>query len=247
MKQSNERNVAVWLVASGIYATTLISSHAAFEWANITHNGNPDISGQLQMTITKGSGNEVDFTFRNNGAVDSVITGIYFDPGATFQDHVSVVGGNARHEGNWIEVSSSGVSFDYDHNANFPGGNSLAAPFQTALGVLANHPSPWNGINDSTSSSRYEWLTLRLLLDNNGSSWNDLLNAVNSGEFRVGLHVQSIGGKSGSDSYVTAPVPEPTTVLAGALLLLPFGVSTIRFLMRRAGPRIKKGRVQGVA
>jgi hypothetical protein len=32
-----------------------------------------------------------------------------------------------------------------------------------------------------------------------------------------------------------APVPEPTTVIAGALLLLPFGVSTIRVLRRNRG------------
>lgn len=31
-------------------------------------------------------------------------------------------------------------------------------------------------------------------------------------------------------SPVVAPVPEPTTVIAGALLLLPFGLSTIRFM-----------------
>ncbi|NOS70499.1 MAG: hypothetical protein HOP33_11270 [Verrucomicrobia bacterium] len=31
---------------------------------------------------------------------------------------------------------------------------------------------------------------------------------------------------------LTAPVPEPTTIIAGALLLLPFGASTIRFLRR---------------
>lgn len=30
-----------------------------------------------------------------------------------------------------------------------------------------------------------------------------------------------------------APVPEPTTVIAGALLLLPFGVSTMRILRRK--------------
>ena len=30
-----------------------------------------------------------------------------------------------------------------------------------------------------------------------------------------------------------APVPEPTTMVAGALLLLPFGASTIRFLRKR--------------
>ncbi len=35
-----------------------------------------------------------------------------------------------------------------------------------------------------------------------------------------------------------APVPEPTTMIAGALLLLPFGVSTLRVLRksRKASP-----------
>jgi hypothetical protein len=34
------------------------------------------------------------------------------------------------------------------------------------------------------------------------------------------------------DFELTAPVPEPTTVIAGALLLLPFGASTLRILRR---------------
>lgn len=33
-------------------------------------------------------------------------------------------------------------------------------------------------------------------------------------------------------AYSTTPVPEPTTIIAGALLLLPFGASTIRFLRK---------------
>jgi hypothetical protein len=37
---------------------------------------------------------------------------------------------------------------------------------------------------------------------------------------------------SGSPTVVTAPVPEPTTIIAGALLLLPFGASTLRILRR---------------
>jgi len=32
---------------------------------------------------------------------------------------------------------------------------------------------------------------------------------------------------------ITTPVPEPTTMIAGALLLLPFGASTVRVLRRR--------------
>jgi hypothetical protein len=48
------------------------------------------------------------------------------------------------------------------------------------------------------------------------------------------------GGASGSvqdgnaqDIRILAPVPEPTTILAGALLLLPFGASTLRILRKR--------------
>jgi hypothetical protein len=36
----------------------------------------------------------------------------------------------------------------------------------------------------------------------------------------------------GAWSFQPIPVPEPTTMIAGALLLLPFGISTIRRLRR---------------
>ncbi|MGH7972844.1 MAG: hypothetical protein ACREIC_29365 [Limisphaerales bacterium] len=36
------------------------------------------------------------------------------------------------------------------------------------------------------------------------------------------------------NSITVSAVPEPTTILAGALLLLPFGGSTIRILRRKA-------------
>ena len=35
------------------------------------------------------------------------------------------------------------------------------------------------------------------------------------------------------DNFTFTPVPEPTTMIAGALLLLPFGASTLRMLRRR--------------
>jgi hypothetical protein len=41
------------------------------------------------------------------------------------------------------------------------------------------------------------------------------------------------GAINGDFSLTATPVPEPTTILAGALLLLPFGVSTIRMLRRK--------------
>jgi hypothetical protein len=49
---------------------------------------------------------------------------------------------------------------------------------------------------------------------------------------------QSFWGTAGTDQYAISSftvfnaVPEPTTMIAGALLLLPFGASTIRFLRK---------------
>ena len=42
----------------------------------------------------------------------------------------------------------------------------------------------------------------------------------------------SYGADSGSATFDFTPVPEPTTMIAGALLLLPFGASTIRLLRK---------------
>jgi len=44
----------------------------------------------------------------------------------------------------------------------------------------------------------------------------------------------TIGTTAGTTTYdfEPAPVPEPTTLIAGALLLLPFGASTLRMLRR---------------
>lgn len=50
--------------------------------------------------------------------------------------------------------------------------------------------------------------------------------------FGTGLATDGGNGPWGPGGLVPLPVPEPTTVLAGALLLLPFGASTIRFLRK---------------
>jgi hypothetical protein len=45
----------------------------------------------------------------------------------------------------------------------------------------------------------------------------------------------TIGTAAGTTTYdfEPAPVPEPTTMVAGALLLLPFGASTLRMLRKK--------------
>lgn len=58
------------------------------------------------------------------------------------------------------------------------------------------------------------------------SGLNTLDFVVNNGGGPTGLRVEMSGTAS--------PVPEPSSILAGALLLLPFGVSTLRALRRKS-------------
>ena len=61
------------------------------------------------------------------------------------------------------------------------------------------------------------------------------LGAANSG-LLTGLYLQDGSGSAQPafwvDDISLVAVPEPTTIIAGALLLLPFGASTLRILRR---------------
>ncbi len=55
--------------------------------------------------------------------------------------------------------------------------------------------------------------------------------AVEIGDWNNGT--ATIPASANIDSITIFPVPEPTTMIAGALLLLPFGASTLRILRKR--------------
>lgn len=55
--------------------------------------------------------------------------------------------------------------------------------------------------------------------------------------FVLFANLGAIGGGANSGQsqeflMLGAPMPEPTTLIAGALLILPFGLSTLRFVKR---------------
>jgi hypothetical protein len=80
------------------------------------------------------------------------------------------------------------------------------------------------------------------LLNGSSTAWgteSDILAANNEG-WEVMAHAFNVGGTitgyatgTGTPEPPSPTVPEPTTILAGALLLLPFGASTIRILRRK--------------
>lgn len=171
-----------------------------YTFHNITNNGDDDLSSQLFLDVNESSG-QISFKFTNAVGISSSIAQIYFDsigPWMTYHH----------------KVESSGVDFTFyledavPGNQNIPGGGGVA--FSADSGADAESPVAQLGINSSS-----EFLTI--IFDYvNGVGFNDIISALNSGDMRVGLHVQSISPTGGSDSYINdpgTPIPEPATML----------------------------------
>jgi hypothetical protein len=119
----------------------------------------------------------------------------------------------------------------YSHvGDNSPPSGTLATRFTATITGLGS--SPWvlgssvgrpdvPALADVTLASGF---TANLLFEVwDGTGYVPLLNIPNNGLY---TEYSFWGG------FYSAPVPEPTTMIAGALLLLPFGASTLRMLRR---------------
>ena len=155
-----------------------------------------------------GSGNQATFTFYNSGPIGSSICDIYFHDGTLL---------------GIASISDSGVAVSFSRYANppdLPGGQNIG--FVTHAGFSADSDSPVSKMGVNNSGTEWVAITFNLI---NGKTFEDSLAALNSGELRVGLHVQSIAGagSNNSDSFVNA-VPEPSLVL---LMGIGIGVVTL--------------------
>lgn len=149
-----------------------------------------DVSAQLSMQVTQ-VGNNVDFKIANAaGGVDVFVGHVYFDfLNSNLFSSLTQTGqlGTVQFTGN---ASSS---------TNFPEGNSIGF---TTDADADRFRGAANGINIG------EYLVLSAVL----SSTVDIAGLLNSGDLRVGLHMQGYAS-GGSDSYVSSPsaVPVPTS------------------------------------
>jgi hypothetical protein len=215
------------LAAGSISASWLIATPAqaaVFGFDNISHNSsiNEDVGErQLSFDVTDASGGEnltssqVLFKFNNKGDIASSITQIYFDHNklAPLLKGVSS-----------ITPSGTGVSFAAEArgNLNLPAGNNVG--FTADFGVKANTPTSQKGVNPG------EYVSVLFDLEQNVKLKN-ILDALASDTFRVGVHVQAFASNGGSEAFVSNPVaivpkkptpvkrkvPEGTTILALAM------------------------------
>lgn len=158
-------------------------------------------TGQSQLGLTlSGGSSSVDFRFANAGPLASSIADIYFDwTNASYALSTSGV----------ITDSGAGVSFSWGASPpNLPGGNGIG--FSADIAADSNSPVQPNGVNPG------EWVNF-----NFSRPYADIANGLNTGQLRVGLHVQGFSD-GGSASFVTTPIPEPeiyAMMLAGLGLM----------------------------
>jgi PEP-CTERM motif-containing protein len=161
----------------------------------------------VNLKISQVDSDTLLLEFTNQSPLESVVSEIYF------QDKDGVVNKVTLNNN---ENVGKVIFRDGAHPGNLPGGNPYN--FSTAFAVEARNPSPKYGINPNE--------TLKVYLDlNDSAAINSLLTGLAQEDFRVGMHVQSIGGDTSASYINTAPpgggaVPEPgTMLLLGSALL----------------------------
>lgn len=223
---------------SGLTAMTLVLilglvpayGMTTLHFQRITYNNMEDLSGQLFADLYFPGENapnpaggwvnigpsSVGVHFRNAGAIPSVISEIYVDDG--FLVPAAPLIYDNPYTGGPPEPTVPNVDFDYGASPpDLPGGNSIFPPFNATpvFTTSAVNPAPKFGISNTDPFDVAE--SLLLVFQTSGN----ILDEINSGGLRFGLHVTGIGEYSGSDSYVNVvPVPGTLLLLGSALVSL---------------------------
>jgi hypothetical protein len=213
-----QRACAVLALCAG--AAVVNASPVELSFFRITNNTVANPEGQLKALVSSVNGSTVSIKFTNNVGIQSSVSEIYFDdryafPFASieptlFQNGTAFTGGGAN-------------------PSNLPGAGNVMPTFQATTIFSADAVgNPSNGI-----SAASDWLDMHFTLVG-GKSFQDVIDALNTGNLRIGLHVSSIGPTENSDSFVNNPpvvIPLPPAAWAGISCML--GLATVRTIRRR--------------
>jgi hypothetical protein len=119
---------------------------------------------------------------------------------------------------------------DYSISAAFTG-RDFSGPTSTDVHVLVNSSSQFDDVvNGFLFTTTFGSQTFALAQ----GGTIDFVVGYDGGPGGKDEHGANFGWDSTGLAATVTPVPEATTLIAGALLLLPFGASTVRMLRRRA-------------
>jgi hypothetical protein len=190
-----------------------------YSFVNITNNNAGDAAiGEAQLFVELFDlNNQANFAFTNIGPAASSITDVYFDNGSLL-GIASIINTPTL-----VEFSQLATPPD------LPGGNAVIPPFETTTGFSADSNPPVQplGVNPGES--------LGIIFDlQGGHTFTDVLDELESGELRIGIHVQGYAS-GGSESFINNGIVDDDGVIPapGALILCSIGASCLGWLRRR--------------
>ena len=231
------------LAGTALYAALFLpsASGAIYGFTCIPASGGGcavNAASQLTVEVTAstiGAANAVSFVFRNTGAIDSVITSIYWDDrtgSANAANQYLNFGTNAVGGG-----ASQGVSYigSLQSPGNLPRGSTISPAFVEDAEAAPNSKGGTanNGVQEGITAGA-DALEVRIALLNT-RTFSDVLAGIENGTLRIGFHLQGLNctgftACQASDPYVngTSPVPEP-----GSYVVLSLGLVTVAWSQRR--------------
>ena len=201
------------------------------------------MSGQITLSTGPNSVGGGEFVATGLGGLSSLGTfssfclehNEYFNPGGTYNATVNdrtISGGVATSGAPGSDPLSMGTAWLY---SNFRAGTLAGynSGLTATAGQLQN--AIWWLEGEITTSQAANPFILQIP---NNLGWRDYNSAVDAngawGVVALNLTYPNGGRAQDQLALVPTPVPEPTTMIAGVLLLLPFAASTFRRLRRKA-------------
>ncbi len=185
-------------------------------FTRITNNASENVASQLGLTIQEVDGDDsvVDFVLTNAVGIQSSISEIYVDNGLPTGEDLET--------GSIFEQIGTEFIWGSASPPDLPGGETLDDPFDVTFSLLGDaQGNPSKGIDTNTDR-----LTIRFVYQV-GTTFSDLVDALNNGALRVGLHVRSIGDAGESDGFVSGPptaVPLPSAAGLASIALAGLGL-----------------------
>lgn len=203
--------IRTWALLLALFATTALPAVSlgfltgVYGITNTSATNTAAGQNQIWLDVTSPQPNQVLFTLGNTGSVTSTITQIYFEQGP-----LSSI----------AQIANSGVDFAQVSPGVLPGGNGKPISFATTFETDADNPRPKNGVNNGPAGGDTVGVLFNLA---SGRTLEDVLSQLESGQFRIGMHVQNFSN-GGSESFMVH-TPEPATA---AMFLAALGLLRVR-------------------